>query len=99
MFVSVPNMLSGKTEVRKLNGEDADNWSIFTEITLNSIVRKAKSEGFGERSPRTDITEYIGSDAVGDYDPIKEYLENLPAWDGQTWGLRSRESSSRRSPG
>ena len=76
------NVLSGKTEVRKLSDE-ADKWSILTEVILNSIVRKAKMEGFDDKSPRTDIVEFIGSDAVKDYDPIKDYLEHLPEWNGQ----------------
>lgn len=76
------NVLSGKTEVRKLSDE-ADSWNVLTEIVLNSIVRKAKNEGFSEKSPRTDIVEFIGSDAISDFDPIKEFLENLPEWDGQ----------------
>ena len=76
------NVLSGKTEVRKLSDE-ADKWSILTEVVLNSIVRKAKMEDFDDKSPRTDIVEFIGSDAVKDYDPIKDYLEHLPEWNGQ----------------
>ena len=76
------NVLSGKTEVRKLSDE-ADRWSILTEVMLNSIVRKAKMAGFDEHSPRTDIVEFVGSDAVKDYDPIRDFLENLPEWDGQ----------------
>ena len=76
------NVLSGKTEVRKLSDE-ADRWSILTEVMLNSIVRKAKMVGFDEHSPRTDIVEFVGSDAVKDYDPIRDFLENLPEWDGQ----------------
>ena len=76
------NVLSGKTEVRKLSDE-ADRWHILTTIALNSIVRKAKIEGFGEKSPKTDIEEYIGSDAIKDYDPIKDFLEHLPTWDGK----------------
>ena len=76
------NLLRGKTEVRKLSDE-ADQWSILTAEALNSIVRKAKKEGFDEKSPRTDIEEYIGSDAIKNYDPILEYLRNLPTWDGQ----------------
>ena len=76
------NVLSGKTEVRKLSDE-ADKWSILTEVILNSIVRKAKMEGFDDKSPRTDIVEFIGSDAVKDYDPINDYLGHLPEWNGQ----------------
>ena len=81
------NVLSGKTEVRKLSDE-ADRWSILTEVVLNSIVRKAKMVGFDEHSPRTDIVEFVGSDAVKDYDPIRDFLENLPemgAFSEKSW--------------
>ncbi|MBO7553830.1 MAG: DUF3874 domain-containing protein [Bacteroidaceae bacterium] len=76
------NVLSGKTEVRKLS-VNADEWRILTTEALNSIIRKAKKEGLDEKSPRTDIEEYIGSDDIKTFDPIKDYLENLPSWDGR----------------
>lgn len=34
-------------------------------------------------SPKTDITEYVNSDEVDTFDPIADYLEHLPKWDGQ----------------
>ena len=59
-------------------------WKVFTKECLNSIVRRAKKLGIGGKSsPRKDIEEYVESDAVADYDPIKNYLDNLPAWDGE----------------
>ena len=78
------NLLSGKTEFRSIteNGT-AEEWSVLTQKATNSIVRKAKMEGISKKSPRTDIEEYINSDAVKDYDPIREYLNQLPAWDGK----------------
>lgn len=73
------NLLNGKTEYR----ESASTWNVVTPQVINSIVRKAKKEGIGEeKSPRKDIEEFIGSDAISDYDPVREYLNNLPAWDG-----------------
>jgi len=75
------NVLSGKTEIRKLCDEES-KWRILTEVVLNSMVRLAKSEGYDEQPPKTEIMEYIGSDVVEDYDPINDFLEHLPEWDG-----------------
>jgi predicted P-loop ATPase len=78
------NVLRGKTEYRKkTNTDKTQEWSVVTTEVTNSIVRKAKLEGFSKKSPRTDIEEFINSDAVPNYDPIKDYLEHLPAWDGK----------------
>jgi len=86
------NVLSGKIEYKCINCEKADGaspiinkeWEVFSSASLNSVVRFAKKEGIGgDKSPRKDIEEYVGSDAVPMYDPIKEYLEGLPKWDGK----------------
>ena len=78
------NVLSGKTEFREINDNGkTGEWSAVTYKTMNSIVRKAKMERIGKNSPRTDIEEYINSDAVKDFDPIKDYLTHLPQWDGK----------------
>ena len=50
---------------------------------MNSIVRKAKQENITKNSPKTDILEVIHSDATPTYNPIWEFLDNLPKWDGQ----------------
>ena len=85
------NILSGKTEyliIKKddeseLEAKDGD-WKVLTNNAFNSIVRHAKRLGIGEnKSPRQDIDEFINSEEVPVYNPIKEYLENLPKWDGQ----------------
>ena len=45
---------------------------------------RAKREQIIEKgSPKTDIMEFINSDEVPVYDPIADYLNNLPKWDGQ----------------
>jgi len=76
------NMLSGKTELTKMGDKVSEKWSILTAEALNSIVRKAKLEGIGGKSPRVNIEEFIGSDAIPDFDPIEDYLTHLPSWDG-----------------
>ena len=78
------NVLSGKVEFRQISDDDqTDVWMVVTAKVMNSIVRKAKMELGGRKSPRTDIEEYVNSDAVEEYDPICHYLNHLPEWDGK----------------
>ena len=80
------NVLSGKVEfAEKLPAEGAEPvFRPLTELALNSMVLKAKREDICEgKSPRTDIEEYINSEEVPTFDPIKDYLTRLPQWDGQ----------------
>ena len=80
------NILNGKVEYVILKAEQTDNQSVWRTLTpeaLNSIVRKAKQEQITKNSPKTDIQEVIYSDATPVYDPISEFLSQLPKWDGQ----------------
>ena len=85
------NILSGKTEYLIIKKDDESeleekdgDWKVLTSNAFNSIVRHAKRLGIGEnKSPRQDIDEFINSEEVPVYNPIKEYLESLPKWDGQ----------------
>ena len=85
------NILSGKTEYLIIKKDDESeleekdgDWKVLTNNAFNSIVRHAKRLGIGEnKSPRQDIDEFINSEEMPVYNPIKEYLESLPKWDGQ----------------
>lgn len=80
------NVLNGKVEYRTISTEQADYqqvWRALTPEAVNSIVRKAKQENITKNSPKTDILEVIHSDATPAYNPIWEFLNNLPKWDGQ----------------
>ena len=85
------NILSGKTEYLIIKKDDESeqeakdgDWKVLTNNAFNSIARHAKRLGIGEnKSPRQDIDEFINSEEVPVYNPIKEYLESLPKWDGQ----------------
>ena len=80
------NVLNAKTEFREItDSNQTGEWSVVTPKVMNSIVRKAKLECVGKASPRTDIEEYVNSDAVKDYDPISYYLNHLPQWDGKNY--------------
>ena len=78
------NALSGKVEFRKVaENDETAGWRVLTPEVLNTIVRKAKLEDIVDGSPRTDIEEFIFSDATPVYDPIQDYLLALPTWDGK----------------
>lgn len=80
------NLLSGKTEMLPAAsvGKEEAKWEPVTDGVLNSIVRHAKKEGIGgKKSPRKDIEEYVCSKDIPAYNPIRDYLEALPEWDGK----------------
>ena len=84
------NVLNGKVEfVTKSAADDvtADNddaWRPLTERALNSIIIQAKSEDVCEGgNPKGDIQLLLYSEKVRTYDPVRNYLEGLPQWDGQ----------------
>lgn len=79
------NLLNGKVEFKNKEGEGQQiPWKTLTPTALNSIILRAKREGIAESgSPKTDIMEYVNSDDIYTFNPIKDYLDGLPEWDGQ----------------
>ena len=76
------NTLNGKVEYAML--PKADVFRPLTKEALNSIVIRAKREQILEKgSPKTEITEYVESEEVPEYNPAQAFLTNLPKWDGQ----------------
>ena len=56
----------------------------LTQAALNSIIIRAKREQVLEKgSPKTEITEYVTSEEVPEHNPVQEFLNSLPEWDGQ----------------
>ncbi len=61
-----------------------EEYRVLTQKALNSIVIQAKREDvFEEGGSKSDIQEYINSEEVETFDPIKDYLNGLPQWDGK----------------
>ena len=61
----------------------------LTPEALNSIVIRAKKEQILEKgSPKTEISEWVGSEEVPEYNPIQDFLSHLPKWDGQNYIAR-----------
>ena len=89
------NILNGKVEFAMLPKETGANpsgasdeaelnYRPLTQAALNSIVIRAKREQVLEKgSPKAEITEYVQSEEVPLYNPVQDFLNNLPQWDGQ----------------
>ena len=79
------NVLNGKVEFAEKTEEGQEpKWNALTTTAINSIVIRAKRDKICEKgSPKTDITEFLNSDEVEKFDPIGQYMDQLPAWDGQ----------------
>ena len=91
------NILNGKVEfLAKPKADDAAEglsnglkeadlkFRPLTQEALNSIVIRAKRENILEKgSPKTEISEYVQSEEVPVFNPIVEFLNGLPQWDGQ----------------
>ena len=86
------NILNGKVEyVIKPCKEDAEAtggelpvWQPLTQRSVNSMIRRAKKEQVCKKgSPKTEIKEFVDSDDIPVFNPIGQFLANLPKWDGQ----------------
>jgi len=79
------NILNGKTEfaTKGTDGQPQADYRPLTQEALNSIILRAKRLDIADGKPKTDIVEYIHSEEVPAYNPVEEFLNALPAWDGQ----------------
>lgn len=75
------NILSDKFEVRKI--EEGAKFVPITREVINSISLGIKRDGIEVKGLKTLLEEIIYSDGTCAYDPINNYLESLPEWDGQ----------------
>ena len=76
------NVLNGKVEYC-CKDQAGDAYRPLTERAQNSIVLSMLREGLDdEGNPKTLVRLYLNSESVSAYDPIRDYLEHLPKWDG-----------------
>ena len=78
------NVLNGKVELLTLpEGEDVF-WRPLTQEAINSIILRAERENVLEKgSPSTQIKMYVQSEEVPVFNPVAEFLNGLPKWDGK----------------
>ena len=78
------NVLNGKVELLTLPEGEGSNWRPLTQEALNSIILKAEREQIMEKgSPNAQIKMYVQSEEVPQFNPVQEFLINLPQWDGK----------------
>ena len=73
------NILNGKVEFKDIQKES--EYRFFTKEALNSVIHRAKVEGM--ECEGKDIKEVIFSENTVIHNPIKEYMDALPEWDGK----------------
>ena len=78
------NILNGKTEfATQKDGSQISDYRPLTQEALNSIILRARRLEISEGNPKSDIVEYIHSEEVPSFNPVEEFLNALPCWDGQ----------------
>ncbi|MBR0432736.1 MAG: DUF3874 domain-containing protein [Bacteroidaceae bacterium] len=75
------NVISNKLEVLERGKEDA-SFQPLTAEAENSIIVRARKELGEVKGLKTLLTEQIHSNDVVTFDPVEQWLHNLPAWDG-----------------
>lgn len=74
------NVLTGVVEYRVRDGQDRE-FVPLTQYAINSMTQEALLAGL--KSWDKDVRRYIDSDMIAEFDPINDYLDNLPVWDGK----------------
>ena len=74
------NVMRGVPEYRMRTGIGF-SFQDLTEEARNSITMRAMEQGI--KCWDKDIRRYVNSDDIERYDPINDYLEHLPCWDGK----------------
>ena len=74
------NVMRGVAEFRERTGIGF-SFRDLTEEARNSITMKALRQGI--KCWDKDIRRYVNSDDIELYDPMNEYLDSLPKWDGK----------------
>ena len=74
------NTMTGVTQFRLRNGYQL----FFQDATPRAIAtmrQRAAQAGLGIWDK--DVKRYLDSDLIPEYDPVNDYLDNLPEWDGK----------------
>lgn len=75
------NVISNKLEVLE-RGKEGATFQPLTAEAENSIIVRARKELGEVKGLKTLLTEQIHSNDVVTFDPVEQWLHNLPAWDG-----------------
>lgn len=76
------NVLSDVYEVRERSAEPKE-FRPFTREARNSLIRRIKCTGLEVPTLGQNVDEFVYSEETQLFDPIKDWLDSLPAWDGK----------------
>jgi hypothetical protein len=74
------NVMTGVAQYRLNNGED-DDFVDLDDEARNEMTMRAKEMGL--KSWDRDIQRFIESPRIQKYDPVNDWLDHLPQWDGE----------------
>ena len=74
------NVMTGVAQYRENNGEDNEFQDLDDEAR-NEMTMRAKELGL--KSWDRDIARFIDSPRIERYDPVNDWLDHLPQWDGE----------------
>ena len=74
------NVMTGVAQYRLNNGED-DAFQDLDDEARNDMTMRATELGL--KSWDRDIARFIESPRIEKYDPVNDWLDHLPAWDGE----------------
>lgn len=82
------NILNEKDQYLTLTADatDADanpRWQTLDLRAINSIILRARREGVCRNDPRSVIQLFVASQQTPLYNPIADWLDRLPEWDGR----------------
>ena len=78
------NVPNGKVEFKTLSESEDAQWRPLTLEALNSIILRAERENvLDQGSPSAQIKMYVQSEEVPVFNPVTEFLNDLPQWDGK----------------
>lgn len=72
------NLVTSKVEFRHVTGADFED---MTDFDYHSLLRKLKYADLS--CSISSLRQILSSDFVVSYDPYLEFVNTLPAWDGQ----------------
>ena len=74
------NVMTGVAQYRENNGED-DEFRDLDDEARNEMTMRAKEMGL--KTWDKDIARFIESPRIEKFDPVNDWLDHLPQWDGQ----------------
>jgi len=74
------NVMTGVAQYRDKNSEDTAFYDLSEDV-CNTMTLRAKEMGL--KSWDKDIARFINSSRIEFYDPVNDWMDHLPRWDGR----------------